>query len=70
VGKTAALPLVLKIAEAAGAQPQVQAPAVRTSRFRGLTATADGTLPAYNPIESLPPSTVVVAGLGGLQNKR
>jgi hypothetical protein len=59
VGKTAALPLVLKNAEAANAQRQAPA-AVRTSRFRGLAATSDGTLPAYNPIESLPLSTAVL----------
>jgi hypothetical protein len=60
VGRTAALPLVLKIAEAVDAQPPAPAPAVRTSRFRGLAATSDGTLPAYNPIESLQLSTAVL----------
>jgi hypothetical protein len=59
VGKTAPLPLVLKIADAANAQPQGLS-GVRTSRFRGLAATPDGTLPAYNPIESLPLSTAVL----------
>src|SRR5215831_6007642 len=59
VGKTAAMPLVLKIAEAPSAQPQAPA-SVRTSRFRGLAATSDGTLPAYNPVESLPLSSAVL----------
>src|SRR5262249_12138560 len=72
VGKTAALPLMLKIADAANAQPQAPAAPVRNSRFRGLNADSgsDGPLPSYNPIASLPPSTVVVAGLGGLQHER
>jgi hypothetical protein len=72
VSKTASLPLVMKIADAGVAQQPHTQGATMTARFRGLTSgsTFDGTLPSYNPIESLPPSTVVVAGLGGLQNKR
>jgi hypothetical protein len=60
VGKTAALPLVLKIAEAAGTQTHAQT--ALTPRFRGLTGetTFDGSLPSYNPIESLPPSTALL----------
>jgi hypothetical protein len=60
VKKTASLPLVLK--GAGSSDEQVQAPApIRTARFRGLTegSTFDGTLPSYNPIESLPPASVV-----------
>jgi hypothetical protein len=57
VGKTAALPLVMKVAEAGSTQTHVQA--ALTPRFRGLTGadTGDGSLPSYNPIESLPLST-------------
>lgn len=71
VGKTATMPLVVKTATAVSEPRQAPAP-TRTARFRGLTegSTLDGTLPSYNPIESLPPTTVVVAGLGGLQNRR
>jgi uncharacterized surface anchored protein len=60
VGKTAALPLVMKIAEAGSAQTRVQTPL--TARFRGLTGetSLDGSLPSYNPIESLPPSTALL----------
>ena len=60
VGKTAALPLVMKIAEAAATQARVQTPL--TARFRGLTGETsfDGSLPSYNPIESLPPSTALL----------
>ena len=60
VGKTAALPLVMKIGEAGSAQTRVQT--ALTPRFRGLTgeATFDGSLPSYNPIESLPQSTALL----------
>jgi hypothetical protein len=74
VGKTAALPLVLKNVEAAPAQSQAPAPApapARNSRFRGLNAgTVDGTLPAYNPIESLPPSPMVLVDQRATQIQR
>ena len=69
VGKTASLPLVMKIAAAVDPQPQATV-AVRTSRFRGLTDTFDGTLPAYNPIESLPPSTAVIVEPGATKIRR
>jgi hypothetical protein len=70
VGKTASMPLVMKVASPES-QPQAAQPAL-TARFRGLNATTspDGTLPSYNPVASLAPTTVVVAGLGGLQNGR
>jgi hypothetical protein len=60
MGKTAALPLVMKIAEAGDAPPQARA--ALTPRFRGLTgaSTFDGTLPSYNPIESLPLPTALL----------
>jgi hypothetical protein len=62
VGRTAAMPFVLKNVEADNAQPQAPAPApARSSRFRGLNAgTVDGTLPSYNPIELLPLSAAVL----------
>jgi hypothetical protein len=70
-GKTASLPLVMKIAVAVDPQPQAPAAPVRNSRFRGLNAgTIDGTLPAYNPIESLPPSTVVLVQPTAGQTRR
>jgi hypothetical protein len=60
VGRTAAMPLMMKNVEVGDAQPQAPTPA-RSSRFRGLNVgTADGTLPSYNPIELLPPSTVAL----------
>ena len=65
-GKTATLPLVMKIAVAADAETPAPAP-VRSSRFRGLTETFDGTLPSYNPIESLSPSTAVLVEPGAAQ---
>jgi hypothetical protein len=60
VGKTAALPLVMKIAEAVGTQTRAQT--ALTPRFRGLTGETsfDGSLPSYNPIESLPSSTALL----------
>jgi hypothetical protein len=60
VGKTAALPLVIKIAEAAATQTRVQTPL--TARFRGLAGESsfDGSLPSYNPIQSLPLPTAVL----------
>jgi hypothetical protein len=58
VGKTATLLAVIK-ADAGDAQLQKTA-VVRTPRFRGLPATSDGTLPAYNPIESLPPMSALL----------
>ena len=60
VGKTAGLPLVMKIAEAGSTQTRVQTGL--TARFRGLTGETsfDGSLPSYNPIESLPPSTALL----------
>jgi len=70
MGKTVTVPLTMK---EASPEPQPQtAPRTLTARFRGLnpTNTADGTLPSYNPIAGLPPSSFVVAGLGGLQNSR
>jgi hypothetical protein len=71
VGKTASMPLVMKVASPES-QPQAPAQPALTARFRGLNATTspDGTLPSYNPVASLAPTTVVVAGLGGLQNGR
>jgi hypothetical protein len=60
VGRTAAMPLMMKNVEVGDAQPQAPTPA-RSSRFRGLNAgTVDGTLPSYNPIELLPLSTAVL----------
>jgi uncharacterized surface anchored protein len=60
VGKTAALPLVMKVPEADDAQPQARA--ALTPRFRGLTGetSLDGSLPSYNPIQSLPPTALLV----------
>jgi Carboxypeptidase regulatory-like domain len=70
-GKTAMLPLVIKVVVAVDPQPQAPAAPVRNSRFRGLNAgTVDGTLPAYNPIESLPPSTVVLVQPTAGQTRR
>jgi hypothetical protein len=71
VKKTASLPLVMKIAEA-GETPQPRAQTALTARFRGLTAgsTFDGTLPSYNPIESLPPSTMVLVAPQARQIRR
>ena len=68
-GKTATLPLVMKIAVAADAETPAPAP-VRSSRFRGLTETFDGTLPSYNPVESLSPSTAVLVEPGVAQIRR
>jgi hypothetical protein len=61
VGKTAGLPLVMKIADAASTQTRETA---LTARFRGLSGetTFDGSLPSYNPIESLPPSAALLVG--------
>ncbi len=60
VGRTAAMPLMMKNVEVGDSQPQAPTPA-RSSRFRGLNVgTVDGTLPSYNPIELLPPSTVAL----------
>jgi hypothetical protein len=60
VGRTAAMPLMMKNVEVGDSQPQAPT-LVRSSRFRGLNVgTVDGTLPSYNPIELLPPSTVAL----------
>ena len=70
-GKTATLPLVIKVVVAVDPQQQAPAAPVRNSRFRGLNAgTLDGTLPSYNPIESLPPSTVVLVQPTAGQTRR
>jgi len=60
VGRTAAMPLMMKNVEVGDSQPQAPTPA-RSSRFRGLNVgTVDGTLPSYNPIQLLPPSPVAL----------
>jgi Carboxypeptidase regulatory-like domain len=72
VGKTSTFPLVMKVTDQESQPQTTPAPHTLTARFRGLNATnsQDGTLPSYNPVASLPPTSVVVAGLGGLQNSR
>lgn len=67
--RTQMLSIEMKVAVAADAQVPLQAP-VRSSRFRGLTETFDGTLPSYNPVESLPPSTAVLIEAGDAQIRR
>jgi hypothetical protein len=60
MGKTAPLPLVMKIVEAGDVQRQERA--ALTPRFRGLTGASsfDGTLPSYNPIQLMPPSSALL----------
>ena len=67
--RTQMLSIEMKVGGAADAAVPAPAP-VRNSRFRGLTETLDGTLPSYNPVESLSPSTAVLVEPGAAQIRR